>query len=667
MIFCAHHETAAAHACLYNCTRFREPQHSRSQGAETYTLRFGGIMDDDYSPLMHAIVDGSLRRVQTLLADDADDVHVCSTDGAGATPLHVAASEGQNRMVSLLLEKGADKDALDRDGGTPLEWAVDNGHLVVVETLLAAGAGINRRCHDWSASPFHYAAASGHDEIMSLLLKKGAEKDAPDKIGQTPLMRAVTADDPTIVKTLIAAGVDIRAVDVDGFMALHSAATFGRGEIASFLVEAGADKNAPDNDGITALMWAATSGKLPVVEALLAAGADPNIRRAADGDAALHRACRHGHGEIVSLLLQKGADKNARDNDGRTPLLSAVGTGCVAAVVEALLAADVDLTMCCNHDGRAALHVAAREGCNEVVSSLLEKGADKDARDIKGETPLGLAVESYRLNVVETLVAAGADVKIRSRLGGNRVLNWASTKGHVGIIQCVLRGGVDVDSCGRTGITALHRAARHDQAGAIAALLEAGADIELQASSLGANALLAATSTSASNAMLALLQRGAAVNVRDADGDTPLHRACRYQYRDTEALVELLLTWGADETALTGSGESPADLVDAPQVDFEECQFPKDAIQERVRVMLARAPADRAWRRRSWLVMVYSRVSKARVLGGESGAGGKDEEPTSAVSSVLGCLEQNGDLTSVVTSLLRLELEGVFRTVVSYL
>lgn len=122
-------------------------------------------MGEDYPPLVHAIVDGSLANVQALLADDANAVHVRSTDGGSLTPLHVAADEGQDRMVSLLLDKGADKDALDCDGGTPLCFAVENGHLAVVETLVAAGADVKLRSTD-GHTPLHLAATKGHDEVL---------------------------------------------------------------------------------------------------------------------------------------------------------------------------------------------------------------------------------------------------------------------------------------------------------------------------------------------------------------------------------------------------------------------------------------------------------------------------------------------------------------------
>lgn len=106
-------------------------------------------------------------------------------------------------------------------------------------------------------------------------------------------------------------------------------------------------------------------------------------------------------------------------------------------------------------------------------------------------------------------------------------------------------------------------------------------------------------------------------------------------------------------------GEGDCEIyADEPQISPDEIK--------RVRLLLARAPADRAWRRRSWLVMVYAHVSKARVLRGESTGEDQSEESTSAVAAVLG-LEHNGGLTGVMTCLLRLELEGVFRTVVSFL
>lgn len=125
-------------------------------------------------------------------------------------------------------------------------------------------------------------------------------------------------------------------------------------------------------------------------------------------------------------------------------------------------------------------------------------------------------------------------------------------------------------------------------------------------------------------AMVALLRRGAAVNVRDPYGKTPLHKVCSDGHDVAESMVELLLASGADETALTAYGKSPADLLDVSREvfegdlfgddDYEEPRLSQESI-ELLRVTLARAPADRAWRRRRWLCMLRARFRRRGSLG----------------------------------------------------
>lgn len=697
--------------------------------------------DQEETPLCKAARGGHLPVAKTLLAADAN----VSGGWPGSAALHLAAGEGHCGIVSLLLEKGADKDALDDEDETPMCKAAYGGHLAVVETLVAAGADVNA-----GSSPLHLAAREGHGEIVAFLLMKGAEKEAINSNRHTPLIMAVGAGHIAVVKTLIAADVDICSADFYGFTALHAAVVNGHDEIAAILAQEGADKDALENrDDTTPLIMAASEGQLSMVETLAAAGADVNVRRAGDGTTALHCAVEHGYHKIVSVLLRNGADTDVRDKEGDdTPLMWALERSDVhVPIVEALLAAGADLNTRCGgrvalhiaasegHDeivslmlkngaakdvldftgqtplcravaeGRLAvveilvaagadvnarsssdavetvLHVAARGGHNKIVSSLLKKGADKDALDNQGDTPLRLAVENDHLTVVETLVAAGASLHVLSSYDGYSVLDWASEQGKVLMMQAILGGGADVDARDRRGDTALHKAIENYQQDAVDALLDAGADIEMKTRDNDSTPLWQAVAYDFRTAMLALLQRGADVNVPNADGITPLHRVCKDRDEDTEELVELLLKWGADEAALTDSGKSPADMLDTPHEDFEEPPLSQDGI-ERVRVILARAPANRAWRRRSWLCMLRARLSKAGTAGGDGDEGGSSKllrpedlkvgrHGAEGQARVLGGESaadgQNKDLTSAVVFLLGLELEGVFRAVVSFL
>ncbi|CAN0332580.1 unnamed protein product [Ectocarpus sp. 12 AP-2014] len=260
--------------------------------------------------------------------------------------------------------------------------------------------------------------------------------------------------------------------------------------------------------------------------------------------------------------------------------------------------------------GTCPLHIAAFHGFNRIVSTLLLRGADKDALDGKGLTPLMWASSPGRLSVVKTLLVAGADTKILDTYGRS-ALDCAAVKGHGDIIEVIAEHGGEVNACDHDGFTALHAAAQHDHAGAIDALVKAGAVVELRENS-GLTPLAFAACNSSCKAMHALFQHGAQVGVRDNEGYTPLHQACWERWVGLEAAVDMLLRWGADETSLNNNGASPADFLDGKYGKvIGHNPAPQDEI-DRTRLLLSRAPADRAWRRRGWLVMLRSRDSKAR-------------------------------------------------------
>lgn len=226
--------------------------------------------------------------------------------------------------------------------------------------------------------------------------------------------------------------------------------------------------------------------------------------------------------------------------------------------------------------------------------------------------------------------------------------------------------------------------------GSIDALIEAGADIEKH-TLYGWTPLGAAARHSQRKAMHTLLQHGASPDVQDDQGDSLLHLACRGQVRGLDAAVDLLLRLGADETATNKGGRTPLELLSPTRSDCSPEEI------ERARLLLARARADRAWRRQYWLVMLRSRASKARTAGRDNGGGGghgsisvggrgesegsnmarggQAEGGESGVPGPAGngrVVGAGGDgegegLRAVVASLIELELDGVFRTVVGFL
>ena len=376
----------------------------------------------------------------------------------------------------------------------------------------------------------------------------------------------------------------------------------------------------------------------------------------------LEHAASRGNTGLFNKLLEAGADVNIRDE-----------RNC------------------------SLLHIAAGRGHDEIVSTLLLKGANKDALDDDGDTPLIYASVAGRLGVVKTLLAVGADFKIRNE-DGSSALEYTAQEGHAPVIQAILGHGADINDRCLAGDTALHIASLFDQVSAVDALVEGGADIEFK-NETGETPFLGAAQATNSKAMLALRQHGARLDVRDYGGKTPLHLACDAKRNGLREAVDLLLRWGADETALNNKGLTPAEMLDCG-CGYSEKPASQDEI-ERTRLLLSRAPADRAWRRRGWLVMLRSRAEKARAVvrcdgggiavDGPSADGGsredgrykaaRKEEARSGdgdhvvrrqATSRVGVDADDGDgnggvLSGAVGLLVGLEVDGVFRTVLSFL
>ena len=149
-------------------------------------------------------------------------------------------------------------------------------------------------------------------------LEAGADPNARDENGDTPLHRAVLWGDAGAIAPLLEAGADPNARDENGDTPLHKAVFQGHADAIAALLEAGADPEARDRYGRTPLHRVAGYGHAGVIAALLEAGADPTAR-SEDGDTPLHEAAWNGQADAITALLDAGADPKARDDDGDTP------------------------------------------------------------------------------------------------------------------------------------------------------------------------------------------------------------------------------------------------------------------------------------------------------------------------------------------------------------
>lgn len=580
------------------------------------------------SSLHLAAEHGNLPVVHALFAAAADPSDLVDMrDAEGRTALHVAANEGHRSIVESLLQNGADNSTRTKfEEYSPLHLAAKNGHLDVVDVLLSAAVPgivslVNVRGAD-GYTPLHLAARGGHEKIAKKLLLKGAYKDAlsPSK-KLAPLHLAVGKGDLPMVDVLLAAGADVNLVGEESgehWTPILIASNKGHKTIVQALLLNGADKNKPTHWCRTApLHQAAKNGHLPVVKLLLAEDADVNVFDSGRLWTPLHFAALEGHEHIVQRLLLYGANKNA-EPETTSPLHLAARNGHLRAV-EILLGAGADANLVDDtemEEGWTPLHDAASAGHKAVVQALVDGGADMNAVTITTRlAPLHLAIECEYLPVVQTLLAAGANINLLMGLTNDPVLTFVAAGGEAEMLRVLLRYGADVNVRGDDDSTALHMAALRANVGAMNVLLEAGANLEAEA--YGGTVLHYAVGPNCCGTMLVLLRAGANVHSKEpCTRETPLHKVCRYVLEGAADAVDLLLRWGANETAIGDEGHTAAELVGVDNI-YNEVRGDKESEAgiERLRALLANAPADRAWRRgRGFLIMCRAFPDRLRPL-----------------------------------------------------
>ena len=400
--------------------------------------------------------------VEALLGQQVD-VNVAALDGA--TALHWATYWNASDMVGLLIDAGADLDATNDYGLTPLALACDNAAVATVTRLLAAGAD-PELARSTGETPLMTCARTGALDAVTALLDRGANPNAAESWhGQTALMWAAGERHAAVAGALLEHGADLHARSSAGYTALLIAARTDEPELARLLIAAGADVNDTAPDGLTPLLVATVRGHARLAIGLLEQGADAN----ADGTGytALHWAAGSWHTELTGR--QMGIDTGSVE-EWRS--LNGLDTGRLA-LVEALLAHGAD--------------PQAR-----LVRTPPQFGfASRRFRlSLVGSTPFLLAAMDGNVGVMRALVAAGADplaatdegttpLMVAAGLGQVPAETRVTETDALAAVRYVLGLGTEVNAVNAAGRTALHGAAHIRSDAGVQLLVDHGAQVSV--------------------------------------------------------------------------------------------------------------------------------------------------------------------------------------------
>ncbi len=408
-------------------------------GADANASQTSGL-----TPLMTAARTGNAQVVRRLIGGGARVNN--ATSETGSTALMWAVAEGHADIVRVLLDAGADARASTVKGFTPLLFAARNGDIPMARTLLAAGVDVDHTGADGTHA-LPYAIILGHDAFALFLLEEGADPNA--SMGGVRALHATVgrvdtwlgdwnrrhggsdryrtigrrAIEPTralpLVEALLARGADPNAGTTKSGMFMSYIGYPRKGAFEPFACGTG------DLLGATPL-WVA------------AYWANSRVRdiRAGRGDAggSVQAAAADASGGILRALLAAGADLHRTTADGTTPLMVAAGLGRstytpreprggrslgAEQAVRILLDAGADINAV-NEADFTALHGASFRGLNEVITYLVEQGADIDARDFRGRTAYRMAEgakQSFQFQSWPETAALLAELGANTRLG----------------------------------------------------------------------------------------------------------------------------------------------------------------------------------------------------------------------------------------------------------
>ena len=559
------------------------------------------VLDDDIPVAIDATVyDKSLRKAREKVFEFQTPINI-------DRQLRFAAKMGDADAVLALLQRGANVNKLWKSRLTALDLAAYEGHMQILEILISHGAIMERIPRQmefrldghnqtiYHPLPLHLAALRGHVDAACFLAQlcdypndgsdvDGSDEDDSDEDDFNFLEWAVNHSLVGLTRSLLKHNyVRSRFLSSDLILV---AAKNGQEEILQVLLEYGAEMSVPEELVTLALIEAIVHRDKRTSELLLRHGADPSLLvnfldwpdcecRCTDCGRLVgtgHVECSHktgfckdddedlsylSHLRFLEHILFEGHENNVNDMvqvGQKILMLYAAGTGYHQKVTQLIKAgAEVNIR---DIDGNSPLHLAVDSNCAKGVTELLYAGAIVNVTNHQGDSPLLMAVERYSRDIVTSLVNAGADVNLIDRSGKSPLL-MAVERNCEGIVTSLVNAGADVNFIDKSGRSLLYLAVERNDHDIVTSLIEAGANLDFTDEE-GKSLLYLAVEGDFQDIVTSLINSGANANFTNKKGESPLLLAVK---RNSLDVTMSLINSGANINFIDSKGKSLAHLA----------------------------------------------------------------------------------------------------------
>jgi F-box protein 11 len=531
------------------------------------------------TPLHAAASLGALRCLSLYLVEhdkltsaDLEVQDACKGDVSGNSPLHLAAQFGKSECVLEILQFRIDLGGMkNNDGLSPSAVARECNFSDIADQIDSTTRLLVSDAHKKSSVSNDAASPTVSSKVLDDFLE--SEPDTVNLIDETStkLHAAVHNGEEDAVRKLLASGVP-QSIDGRLYTPLHVAVLSQKANIVKILLESEASTDVYDSFGCTPLHYAAAQGSADMLQLL--AGCDPQVLAAevgaasaafghgwnvvhiassagyvdvieialqmnnslvhlldASGSSPLHVACYHGHARAVNCLLVNGFNPGIINSDGESPLQVANRKGFTN--IPPIFAT-----------ARGDLHVACANGDLNLVTKLLDDGADVNDKNSMGVTPLHASAFAANLKLAQLLISRGAD-QMQGDESEMAPIHYAAAEGAIDLVRFFVEcaGKSVAGLIGAEGITPAHMAANIGHAEVLSYIAEVcGAEYCAQLDCKGNSPLHLASSWGHTACVNVLLQIGCSANVRNSKNMTPLMVALKENnVNGTLAAVRLLL------------------------------------------------------------------------------------------------------------------------------